>query len=445
MPFRIQQQWIRVLAWSVAILVMTGCASSNRLDDPAPWPDEDRLREAIYAFLPDAQLRSERERMDLRYLSGRLRAALVQPGLEERYLVHLPVRDRSIRSVRVEQVHEADTVRYLQGVDVVPDARSAQGRRVVRAITSSMTETVARRVSDPRRAELDAYCGAGVRTLLLVGPLRPLPGEVACDGLVVVQVTLAAFARITNIAPDAVEGWLAARSGRVRLTDPLEIFISRSAGQAGQAVQADVVAGYVSGRHPIDASDLVLVIAPLFDGQLQAGARGVRSDAFGQAAAATYAVAERTSEIARLTNVPHRTIGFLFVPASTEWQQVLRAYLEQPLWSLDRTAHILLPGFSEEVADGLRERLASREISVEALPVPTTGDERWLLADDALREQIEEAGRTPPETIRRVAQRRMPQLLQETRVLADSLLTRVLEWGTPTGTLPSSLSATRSD
>ncbi len=111
------------------------------------------------------------------------------------------------------------------------------------------------------------------------------------------------------------------------------------------------VLGYVAGRHPSYADELVLVAA----------------DLDGTGAAAALEAARVLAEEARTTQVPERTVLVALWGPPRTGAFGLADYLAHPTWALDGVRRVLLVSADTAATNEGRRMLAARGIEAEAL------------------------------------------------------------------------------
>ncbi len=146
-------------------------------------------------------------------------------------------------------------------------------------------------------------------------------------------------------------------------------FLLRASGSRGSVLdpsQAHAL-GYIAGRHPSYADQLVLVAAQ------RDGAEG---------AAALEAV-RILMEGARFTQVPERSVLVALWASSSSEASGLRDYLARPTWALEKVQRVLLVSADTAAIRGSRQMLDARGIASEVVTIPPDSLAESLPSRDA--------------------------------------------------------------
>lgn len=142
--------------------------------------------------------------------------------------------------------------------------------------------------------------------------------------------------------------YAAARMREYRLQpageDTYELAYLSSASRRSPAGGASekIVAGYVAGKHPEHAQELVIVCADL--GAPEKGQAETGLDSLGVGAAALLEVARNYSLIARYGLVPERSVLFVLWPGSRPDRSDARGFLSVPPWALKAARALIYVG-----------------------------------------------------------------------------------------------------
>lgn len=275
----------------------------------------------------------------------------------------------------------ADSLFLRPGLDFLPDGRSDAGRVQVntwvawadttRPLPAWPEPDAAVGVLLPARLATEAALrklrARGARLALIVGDLRPHLAVAPVEGLAAAQVTPEAAALLLREAPARLSAWLAA-GGPARHTDRdvhlrVETDYQRHLGAIN-------ILGYVAGKHPVHARELVLVCADLDAMGNFAGVRTLDFAHFGLGTAALLEVARNAGAVSRVWSVPDRSLLFAVWSGGRIGHAGLRAFLETPTWALDQVRAVIYVGLDPAEQPAVEALLAGYGLPLYALPPP---------------------------------------------------------------------------
>lgn len=289
------------------------------------------------------------------YLASRLREYGLQPVAPGswRHLYFTPL--NSVNDARVVRFG-ADTLSTGGEDGLEPDPRSAAGS--VRAktvdliaagapISENPAPVIVIGPSDTGTVRLRAWASAGVRAV--IAATRPTPGRETrpLGDLLLIRADPSLVSRLVD-APMNSSG--PTESARLPLDLGIEV-----AGSFNPAAGAINIMGYIGGRDPYLASELVIVAASV-DGSGSIGpGTGPDASEYGVAAAAVLESARVLAGLARAGEAPDRTVLFALLSGSRQDQAGARAWLKNPTWPSDATRVAILVGESDPGVFGSQE------------------------------------------------------------------------------------------
>ena len=273
------------------------------------------------------------------YVAARMREFLLQPAGGGSYFQRFRTAVNRTAGLSVVATGP-DTLAFLPGQEVWPDGRSDEGtvdveRAVVRPEGGVLPagQLVVWPLPAATRADLEAVRTAGAPAVLLVGRLDPRSASAPVRGLVVVQATLSAAARMFGVSVPGMSLLLEGPENRERrLPRPLRLTVSAGPEATTDAVN---VMGYVPGKHAERARELVIVCADLDDAGVVPGAPMWDTRYLGTGAAALLELARAYSGFATYLPFPDRTILFVTFSGARQELSGLRAFMENPPWPKD--------------------------------------------------------------------------------------------------------------
>lgn len=249
-----------------------------------------------------------------------------------------------------------DTLQYFNGVDFIPDGRSASGTASVRHLVADplgeradLADASTALIVRPQQATtayLQTAQQAGGRLVMVVDSLAPRPAVRPLDDLVVLQVPA-----------ERMVPWLGTTMGRWgqvwqgqelrgwTLRGSLQAQVTASYEPAAGAIN---MVGFVSGKHPVHKQDLVVVCADLDAIGAFAGLRVLDTEHYGLGAAALLEVMRNVGHIARFYNVPERSILVAVWSGARQGHKGMEAFLRVPPWPTDRITSAIYIGSKPE-------------------------------------------------------------------------------------------------
>lgn len=334
------------------------------------------------------------------YVAARMGEFRLQPVLHEEFRIVYSTPINYPLSAALRTVAISDSALFYPGIDVLADGRSDSGAVSVQTVVITDDTTGLR--SPPREPFAVVFRDGGVDTETLsrwrvagavlsisIDSLSPRFYSRRVAGLVALQ--LAPHALLRLLPADVA----AARSGRsFRLRH-------RIVGHVNATYQANAgamnVIGYVAGKHPRHARDLVLVCGDLDAVSDFAGVQTVDFRNFGIETSALLEVARNLSYVSRRWSLPERSV-MLAVWSGSELGHVgLRQFLDDPTWSLGRISSVIYVGLSAEEEPVVRRILADKGLSLDVIRAPTAPlYERplVLIPDPTVRRLVRESRRS---------------------------------------------------
>lgn len=344
------------------------------------------------------------------------------------------------------QILRPDTVRFYPGIDFLPGARSDTGEVRFEDVRLGLDSTrgqpqrevVLLTEQQAQQASLEALRAAGARAVLVAGELRPRPMTSPAQGLVVVQVTPRAAARLLGIAEAEVAAEVE-RGGQRQLPQPVRLRLQATREPLAGALN---VVGYIVGKRPELAREAVIVCADLDAAGPLAGVQTLDLARFGTGAAALLEVARYQTRLSRFLTIPERTVIVALWSGSRLDHAGLRAYLRNPTWSLDYVRAVIYVGIEDAEVPAVEALLDLYDLPLYAVQAEAElpyEEELVLVPDAALMRLVRE--RDGPEAVsdppvqtsellreavpvaRRLAEETHRLLLRETVALAPLLPT----------------------
>ncbi len=279
------------------------------------------------------------------YVADRLRSLGVGPALGNQYQlgytanVYLPL------GAILKQGAAEDTTTFFLGLEFWPDGQSDTGRVTITTLTlcpSAKACPVAEALMAPfaqgTPAQLARWRAQGYRVVFRVGLLEPSLAERPLQGLLVVQLTPVAAARLLGWKADSLEAALAGEQPqRLALRYPVHVHVQGRR----ETVEALNVLGFIAGKDPVLRHELVIVAAEL-DGIGLPGSRLVVDGRhMGEGVAALLELSRFYRALASYWPLPQRSLLFAVWSGARQGHQGLKAYLERPLWDLRATRTML--------------------------------------------------------------------------------------------------------
>lgn len=325
------------------------------------------------------------------YVAARMREFRLQPVVGEDYRVVYTTALNYPLSGALRAVDGADSTLFYPGIDFLPHGRSdsgyvAVGRLVVTEDTTGISSAprvpfgVVFRQGDVDASVLRAWRDAGAVLAIAVQPLTPRFYADRVIGLLAVQLT-----------PGAADGLTTRRWSSIASGSSIELprrIVAHVRSDFQQNAGAINLLGYVAGKHPVSAKDLVIVCADLDDISNYAGVEIVDFQNFGTATAALLEVARNLGYVSRRWSHPERSVMLAVWSGSELGHQGLRHFLEHPNWPRHRISKVIYVGLAPEEEPVVRSILANYGISLHAIPPMGSPllDRRFvLLPDPALR------------------------------------------------------------
>jgi len=390
----------------VAVFSLAACApTQDRRQDRRGEPvwSEEAMRRHLRAFnrRPGERVTGSRAyRKVAKYAAKRLRAYGVQPALAKGLLIPYDAPSNMTYVLSVS----SPTGAFVTGVDVHPHAATDSGR--IEASTASIVPrgaspaSVRRLVLTPGgdgAASLRQLRRAGARAVLRMGDLTPRKHRASVPGVVAAQITPSAARRLLGISEAQLERYLTGEEAAVwSMAESAQISVRAEERKAED--EAVNVVGYVAGRQPRYIDEAVLVCADL-DALGDVGGVSVRDfRSFGIGAAAMLEAVRNVAVVAPIARATERSLIVAVWSGSQQGHRGLRAYLQDPLWSVDTTRAVYYVGLSPEEEPAVRSMLAER--GMELRPIRYDADSlfapsRYLVPSAERRERAVEAPDPP--------------------------------------------------
>lgn len=376
---------MRLPALSFCLLLVATLAACTSLDVPEPvvpapdapvW-DDGELREHL-RFFNTAEVGGRGTGTSgyaraAAYLAARLGEFHLQPVLDGEYRVVYGTPLNVPRSAFVASVGRDSTV-YRPGLHYLPGGRTDSGRVQVTALSFidpsqplpprfGAGEAVAVAAGAAGDSLITALGAAGAPVVVVIGAMAPVVAPTPVPGLLLLHAT-----------PPTVDAWLGEpatpllASGATRsLPRPV---VARVATDRQVQAGALNVLGYVAGKHPVHARDLVLVCADLDALGSFGGIPILDYEHFGTGTAALLELARNFGTATRHWPWPDRTLLFAVWSGGRLGQAGLKAYLRQPVWPLDRTRAVVYVGLRPEDERAVRALLAPLGVALVVVPLP---------------------------------------------------------------------------
>jgi hypothetical protein len=310
------------------------------------------------------------------YVAARMREFRLQPVLDNDYRVvyHTEVNYPSAALLWTSGV---DSTIFLPGLDFVPGGRSDSGRVHLHTLIVSPDSGRLResgRISAGEAVMLPAALAtletlvvmrdAGASAALIVGPLEPRIMQRPIDGLLVARITERTARTLLGSPSD-----LFTEHADVRVPLPRIVHL-RITTEYHRRAGAINTLGYVAGKDPVHARDLVLVCADLDAVGQFAGIRTLDFANFGLGTAGLLEVARNVAYVGRRWSMPDRSILFAVWSGARFEHAGLRAFLRHPTWDVNRIKAVIYIGLDASEAPMVRDVLAVHGIPLYVVPPP---------------------------------------------------------------------------
>ncbi len=398
-----------ILTAAVVATVWVGCAAFGVPDEPRnPTPiqpvwSEDELEDHLkYLNSGEAAKRTTGTQGYARaaaYVAARMREFNLQPALEGEFRNVYSTSINYPLSAVFRTVAGTDSVMFYPGIDMLADGRSDSGSVSVQTIVITDDTTgvgaaprtpfaVLFREGGVSDETLARWRSAGAVLAITVESLTPRFYRVPMTGLVIFQLSPRALLKL--LSPDA-----AARSygESIRLDRRI---VGRVRAAYESTAGAINVMGYVAGKHPQHARDLVLVCADLDAVSDFAGVQTINFEKFGVGTAALLEVARNLTYVSRRWSLPERSVMVAIWSGSQLGHTGLRYFLEEPTWSLGRITSVIYVGLDPNEEPVVRKLLADKGLSLDVIPAPPDPLYEWpliLMPDPAVRRMARESQR----------------------------------------------------
>lgn len=358
------------------------------------------------------------------YVAARLAEFELQPVVAGEFRAIYNTALHSIGGARLFTLsrNRADTLVFAPGLDFLPDGRSDTGTLALAEVVidpgaarppaaSLAGQAVLLPAAPLDEDVLRAYQAAGARAILAVGALAPRPATAPLSGIILVQLTPQTAARLLGLRPEAVPALFDVASPTLR-TLPRRAHLSVRA-QTLPLTGALNVLGYVPGKNPAYADELVIVCADLDAVGAMPGVRTLDALHLGVGTAALLEVARQYAYFSQFSTVPERTILFAVFSGARQGHAGLQSYLRRPPWPLAKTHALLYAGLAAEEAPAVEALVAAYDLPFHALAPPpdSLGLPRSVLLPDH-RPPREPTARPRGETEPRPATPRRSLLVQ---------------------------------
>lgn len=307
------------------------------------------------------------------YVSARLGEYNLQPVLGSDFSVLYSTPLNYVRGGRL-QTTDPDSTVFLPGVDFAVDGRSDAGEIRFDQVYLTSTPDASVRFSGQAvillpeslatTRRLEALRDSGVRAVLAVGEVAPNSSSRKIDSLLVVKVSPEAAGRIVGRSELSFYD-----AGATPVALPRGIVLRTNTEFLPRASAINTM-GFVAGKDPVRASELVIVCADLDSDGAFRGVRRTKPEDLGIGTAALLELARNYAYFSRLISIPERTILFAVWSGSRTDHAGLRAYLRHPLWVIDQTVAVVYIGLSDEKAEEVREILEPYGIPLSTVALP---------------------------------------------------------------------------
>ncbi len=315
------------------------------------------------------------------YVAGRLYEALLQPIADPDYLhpytasVNIPIQATLVQ-------HLIDSVRTFQaGSDFLIDARTASG--LIRFNDVMLRPTPEERpllwpvallpTSEASTSYLEKLVQRGIRAALLVtDSLQPALASAPVDSLMLIQITFSTAACLLGLPASLLRLHLrTVRNQPFHLPGLVEMSTSTTYLPHTTAWN---VGGYLAGKHPEHAYNLVIIATDMDGLGDYPGWGAFHPDYAGTSAAALLEVIRNLGSYSPYLQLPERTLLFLFLSGARVGNQGLKAFLEAPTWIPDSIQALIYVAPRPETLDyltALAHRVPYRIEIVQAPPSPS--------------------------------------------------------------------------
>lgn len=355
------------------------------------------------------------------YVASRFKEFRLQPVLAEDYRVLYATSVNYPRTTLFWRPGP-DSLLLVPGVDYLPLGTSDAGQVAIRRWVVNPGETplqageAAVVTREPRPAELQALRARGAEVVFVLSDLYPELAPAPVRGLLAAQLSPATAALVAGVDSASVAGWASGETHRVELPSPLNLRVMTEFAAQGGAIN---VMGYVTGKHPALARELVVVCADLDDTGAFAGTETIDLERFGRGTAALLETARHFGYVSRLSPLPERSLLFAVWSGSALGHAGLKAFVEHPPWDRSQIRAVVYLSLDARRAEAVRAVLAPHGIPLIAVPSPADalGAERVVLAPHpvyrrALRDRQLPTGTPPGFDLKSVTRRAVDQAIQ---------------------------------
>lgn len=386
------RSWYWKIALGLAFLVVgMGCArlaeqEALPVSTPADpiWSEED-LREHLQFLNSDAvggrATGTAGYATAAAYIAARMVEYGLQPAYGTQYRVVYPTPINEVRSATLFAGGTLDSLLYYPGVDYLADGRSDSGKVVVRRLLFDpggqlaenarflgLDRVVMAPIESFTMTYLETLRAAGVEAVLGVGNLLPVPSIRNEPGMMVMQVTLPTAAELLGVSLRDFQRRIGGKTPLVaRLPRPLHVSVQASFSPRAGAVN---VLGYVPGKHPLLARELVVVCTDLDAIGRFAGVPTLEKNNVGVATAAMLEVARQYGVFSQYGTLPERSVLFAVFSGNYQGHAGFQRYMEHPVWTEDQTYEVIYVGLNASEERKIGDHLDKRQVSFTSLPVP---------------------------------------------------------------------------
>jgi hypothetical protein len=246
-----------------------------------------------------------------------------------------------------------------------------------------------------------AWQQTGATVVFVVGPLQPRPAPEPVPGLMIVQITSQALARLLQTSLGEAMALLQSVEVRAQAL-PQSVWVQVE-GEYVPGAGAINTIGYVAGKQPALSQQAVLVCADLDDVGTFAGVPTLSMGQFGIGAAAVLEVARQYAFFTDYYSIPERSVMFAMLSGGRLGQAGLRAYLEQPTWALSQIRAVVYVGLDPQETPAVQTLLAPYNLplyivhadSAQATPVVLLPGRRSLRGSTVDNQAQTESGSDP--------------------------------------------------
>ena len=367
------------------VFIYAGCAAFRVPDEPPTptaltpvWSDDELEDHLEYLNESDGAERTTGTSGYARaaaYVAARMREFRLQPveGDDYRVIYTTPMNYPLSAALRI--VRNADSTLFYPGIDFLVHGRSDSGYASVRTFVVTEDTTglssapsgpfgVVFRRGDVEGAILRAWRGAGAVLAIAVQPLTPRFHADRIPGLLAVQITR----RISDGL--LVPNWSNIPAGSTIDLPWRIVALARTDFQ--QSAGAINLFGFVAGKHPVSARELVLICADLDGTSNFAGTQTVDFENFGVGTAALLEVARNLGSVSRRWSLPERSVLLAVWSGSKLGHQGLRHFLSNPYWERDRITAVIYVGLDDEEVVPVQRLLETHGLALHVIRSPAT-------------------------------------------------------------------------